>query len=117
MTTTTLNEARSAVIKLADQFPVPSTYADLMAKIADYLDNQIPLKVENDSLMQRIAVLESAIDKIRGALPSEAATVTVALPTGHVINSKRTERRPIECTAWMGPGCKCSVCAGMISNA
>lgn len=115
--TTTLTEARAAVIKLSAQFPAPSTYADLLTKIADYLDNQVPLKVENDSLAQRNAVLESAFIKVRNALPDDGSIVTIALPTGDITRTRIPARKPIDCTAWMGLGCKCGVCAGMRSDA
>lgn len=101
--TTTLTEARTALIKLSSQFPAPSTYATLLSQLSDYFDNQVPLNVENRALTQRIAILESTLSKIREALPGEVATLARIPPD--------IPRKPIECTSWMGlPGCACMAC-------
>lgn len=93
---TTLIKARTAVIKLSGQFPSPSSYADLLAIVSDYLDNQVPLNVENRNLMQRIAVLEAALDIKNAAPPAPKPGV----------------RKGIDCTAWIGTGrCTCPACA------
>lgn len=109
MTTTTLTRARTAAIKLSNQLPVPSTYADHLAVISDYLDNQVPLSVENKSLIQRIAVLESAIEGLQKELPQDPAS-----QANRVISRVAGRRRPIDCVAWMGPAagaCECPACA------
>lgn len=102
---TTLNEARTMLIRLSAQFPAPSSYATQLASIADYLDKQIPLNVENQSLRQRIKVLEAHIDGVRKALPEDPAIVTVKV--------SETTRSSVECTSWMGRiagPCKCIAC-------
>jgi len=101
---TTLIEARTALLKLSSQFPAPSTYADLLATISDYFDNQVPLSVENRNLTQRVAVLEATIEQVRKTLPEDPSVVTLPPP-------KTGMRRGIDCTAWMGVGrCSCPAC-------
>lgn len=96
---TTLIEARTALHKLSGQFPAPSTYSDLLATISDYFDNQVPLNVENKTLIQRIKILESAIEQARGILPGDKA-----IPVPGI-------RKGIDCTSWMGCGkCSCPAC-------
>jgi hypothetical protein len=100
---TTLIEARTAVLKLSGQFPAPSTYADQLAIISDYFDHQVPLSVENKNLMQRIAVLEAMIEQARKVLPDD---VVVPAP-----KAKTGSRQGIDCTSWMGCGkCTCPAC-------
>ena len=87
---TTLIEARTALHRLSNQFPEPSSYADQLKILSDYFDNQVPLNVENRNLLQRIAVLEASIKSI---------------PTNTGI------RKGIDCTAWIGVGqCTCPAC-------
>jgi hypothetical protein len=89
------------LLKLSSQFPAPSTYADLLATISDYFDNQVPLSVENRNLTQRVAVLEATIEQVRKTLPEDPAPAT----------PKTGMRRGIDCTAWMGVGrCSCPAC-------
>jgi hypothetical protein len=105
---TTLIEARTALHKLSSQFPAPSSYADLLATISDYLDNQVPLNVENRNLTQRVAVLEATVEHIRKSLPGDPS-LTVPPKA-----SKNGVRKGIDCTAWMGAGrCVCPSCAAV----
>jgi hypothetical protein len=97
---TTLIEARTALHKLSSQFPAPSSYATLLAIVSDYLDNQVPLNVENRNLIQRIAVLEAALGD---STPTQQPT-------------KSGVRKGIDCTAWMGAHrCNCPAC--MVTHA
>jgi hypothetical protein len=101
---TTLIEARTALHKLSGQFPAPSTYSDLLATISDYFDNQVPLNVENKTLLQRVKVLEAAIEQARKILPGDKVFIVPA-------PSKSGIRKGIDCTAWMGCGkCSCPAC-------
>jgi hypothetical protein len=86
--------------KLSAQFPAPSSYADQLAILSDYFDNQVPLSVENRSLLQRIAVLEASIERFR-----KTETITpIKVPNTGI-------RRGIDCTSWMGDGrCTCPAC-------
>lgn len=52
---TTLLDARKALLALVNTLPSPSTYADHAAVVADYLDNQIPLNIENKNLRAQLA--------------------------------------------------------------
>lgn len=118
--TTTLNEARTALHRLSAQFPAQSTYADLLATLSDYFDNQVPLNIENRNLTQRIAVLEATIAKVRDALPEDTAAIanfvfTTPSKDPDLGNRRLTvvERAPIDCTAWMGNAagaCMCTAC-------
>lgn len=108
---TTLNEARTAALKLSDHFPAPSTYANTLATISDYLDNQVPLIVENRALTQRIAVLEAVIERVRKALPDDPSIVTISAQVNAAPGLSIP--RPIDCTAWMGMAagaCECQAC-------
>jgi hypothetical protein len=122
---TTLNEARTALHKLSGQFPAKSTYADQLAVLLDYFDNQVPLNIENRNLTQRITVLEATIAKVRDALPADVASIVGAPPApnfiiaqgGHkdALRADLGGRRfaPIDCTAWMGAvagACSCPSC-------
>lgn len=99
---TTLIEARTALHKLSSQFPAPSSYADQLAIVSDYLDNQVPLSIENRNLLQRIAVLEATIEQFQKIDTSHTKPIQ-ATHTG--------VRKGIDCTAWMGDGrCTCPVC-------
>ena len=94
---TTLIEARTALHKLSLQFPAPSSYADHLSILSDYFDNQVPLSIENKSLLQRVAVLEAMISHVRNVIPMETV--------------KTGARKGVECTAWMGCGkCECPAC-------
>lgn len=91
--------------KLSSQFPAPSTYADLLATISDYFDNQVPLNVENRNLLQRVAILEATVEQIRKSLP-EGATIPAPVKA-----AKTGMRKGVDCTAWMGVGrCTCPAC-------
>ena len=94
--------------KLSSLFPSPSTYSDLLATISDYLDNQVPLNVENRNLLQRVAVLEATVEQIRKSLPDDPSVV---IPPVQGKASKNGVRKGIDCTAWMGAGiCTCPAC-------
>lgn len=111
--TTTLNEARTALHRLSAQFPAQSTYADLLATLSDYFDNQVPLNIENRNLVQRVAVLEATIAKVRNVLPEDSSIVTFVMPKGGDRRPAALERSPIDCTAWMGNAagaCMCTAC-------
>jgi hypothetical protein len=58
---TTLTEARAALLKLIDSFPAGSTYATKAAVVADYLDNQVPLNIENKALRAQVAANGDAV--------------------------------------------------------
>lgn len=79
---TTLHEARAACIKLAARLPAESQYADLLAIVADYLDDQVPLNVEILSMQQRIRVLESMVDA--NAKPAKSFTSALDFARGLV---------------------------------
>ena len=65
---TTLTQARTALLKLVNSVPAQSTYADHLAVLSDYFDNQVPLNIENNNLAQRVAVAEGFVKRVRELL-------------------------------------------------
>jgi len=51
---TTLTQARKSLLALINTLPPKSTYADHVAVVADYLDNQVPLNIENANLREQL---------------------------------------------------------------
>lgn len=80
--------------KLSLKFPALSSYADQLAILSDYFDNQVPLSIENKNLQRRVAALEAAIAQVQ---------ITPQAKTG--------VRKGVDCTAWMGSDrCMCPAC-------
>lgn len=75
---TTLTEARRAALKLSESLPEGSTYAAQLATLSDYLDNQVPLNIENSNLLQRLAVAEGFVAEVHKQSGRMVATMSAA---------------------------------------
>lgn len=107
---TTLLEARAALLRINPLCLSPANRADA-ATLADYLDNMVPLNVENNNLMQRLALAEGFVATIRDQAVMAAARIIkpVVLPTGKP--ALAMDAAPSCTSGWYkGHTCDCIVC-------
>lgn len=136
---TTLTEARRALLKLVDAFPAQSTYATQLAVLSDYFDNQVPLNIENQNLLARVAVAEAFRQRVSELLQPTAADntdrgpvmltgyppcehfakrarqddpVELTKPSQKAVEHAVRGAEPFDCTAYLGGNwrCDCTCC-------